>query len=272
MSKNTHSRFRLGWLRASGLALGLLALTTLGAGCGSEDSSLTGPGNSESETPAGTVETSVEMDEVFELSSDMQRDTDIENVAESLAVRGGLFVQLDLTQEQMEALRAARLEFREAVAALLEEFGDSQSTLEFQEELAQLRADLEAAIMEILTPEQYALLQELRLEQFVMHVEHLIRRIEAHRDRVIEFLDRVVDLTDEQEVAIAAIFDARVDTAQGVLDDLEAGQVTLQEAREALRGFLHGIHDEIAEVLTPEQLAILAEMNGPRGNRPDGRM
>lgn len=248
-------------------AAGLLAMALTGIGCGSDDgtsASLTGP----SSDPSATAEEMLDLGEVGSMAIGLL----MEDQMEGLADRGSPWGQLNLTQEQMQAIRAARQEFREAVADLIEQYGpDPRGDAEFLAALRELRAELDTAIAEILTAEQLELLEQLRLEQLIDRLERLIRNLESRRDRVIAFLDETVDLTAEQEAAIAAIFDSRVDQAQTVVDALEAGTMTIMEAKEELRGFLKGIGAEIRDVLTPGQWETLrSRHHGDRGNGPRG--
>jgi Spy/CpxP family protein refolding chaperone len=177
---------------------------------------------------------------------------------------------LNLTDEQLEALRAARAAMHTAVQAAFEQFRDGSLTQEqLREAMDAARESFEAALQEILTPEQLAQLQQNRIDRLVQMIE---RRIEQHEQRAahhLELLTQILGLNDEQVATIQEIQAGVVPALQTILAGVRDGNLTPEAAHDALRTLQDDTHAAIVAVLTPEQAELFADLRphrrGPRG-------
>lgn len=81
---------------------------------------------------------------------------------------------------------------------------------------------------------------------------------EARQRFLVEAMTRRLDLTQDQQTKVRAIFEAHRDERRAIFEQC-------RPAHEALRG---KIDAELAEVLTPEQQTLHRELRKKRGPRP----
>lgn len=173
----------------------------------------------------------------------------------------GLFHGLDLSREQITALRDALAATREEVVALCDDYRDGLITVEeLRTAREQLRLELQATIATILTAEQNAEFEANKLEILTRRITHLLERFDVRVDRRLAHLDALLDLSAEQETAIVAVLEAAEPDVEALLSDLEAGVYTSAEAWAAFRALQEETATLVRAELTVEQVAILDEL------------
>ncbi|MEZ4648264.1 MAG: hypothetical protein R3E97_05645 [Candidatus Eisenbacteria bacterium] len=183
----------------------------------------------------------------------------------------GLFHGLDLSREQVIAIRDALAAAREDVFDLCEQYRDG---LLSEEEMiaarAEVRVELQAAIANILTEEQNAALEQNKLNILARRLDHLLQRFDQRTEMRVGHLDALLDLSDEQEVAITAVIEAAKPSIVALLESIEAGNLTSAEAWEEFRSIQEETAAGVRLELTEDQIGILdelREMHEPcRGN------
>jgi len=166
---------------------------------------------------------------------------------------GGMPEGLNLSEDQKTQLQALHQEHREQRQALRD--SDQRPSPEEREAMGeQFRAEL----AKILTPEQLATLEEHRANR--PERDHRGKRGgKGHFGRG-GFGNAELDLSDAQKEQLQALHETRRQQMQALRD---SGQRPSPEEREALG---EQFHAELAEILTPEQLATL---EAHRANRPE---
>ncbi len=121
-----------------------------------------------------------------------------------------------------------------------------------------IRSDTKAQIEQVITAEQLERFSELRKQH----------RRPFNRRRSADFLN----LTGDQKVALEPILLARRDELRRIREQVEAGTRTREEAGTVLKAFREGERDQIAALLTGEQLKKFESMKrhkrsgcGPKG-------
>jgi len=165
---------------------------------------------------------------------------------------------LGLDEDQKAALLAAYIEFREGVAELRDLVKAGELTCEdARDQVTVLREAFEAELQVILTPEQYDLLQEMRQSKD----KDRIRDCDSHL-RWITWLTEIG--CDEDQIAAVLV---ALDTFRtGIFDlheQVEAGTLTMEEAREAAQVLRAEFDTALQAILTPEQYEALLQL------RPD---
>ncbi len=184
------------------------------------------------------------------------------------------FADLDLTDAQRAAIRTAMQSMHAAVQAARQVRRDGGSEEAFRAAVDAARATFQAALQEILTPEQYAQLQQGKKDRLIQHLERRLERHEAHAARLLGILTRILGLDEAQVQAIAAV-QAQAATRLGeILAGLRDGSLDLEAAHTALGDLRTQTHDAIVAALTSEQAALFEELTallhrrghrGPRG-------
>ncbi len=168
---------------------------------------------------------------------------------------------LDLTEAQKEALLVAYSEFRAGMEDLRAKFGAGEMNREEAwEAMRALRDAFEAELQTILTEEQWDLLQEMRAAHHSGRPHHG-RSLE---DRWNYWLEEI-GASEEQ---VADVMEALQTSRDGFLtlrEQLHAGEITWEEARETARVLRDAFDAALQEILTPEQYEALLEL------RPDAQ-
>ena len=165
---------------------------------------------------------------------------------------------LGLDEDQKAALLAAYIEFRAGVAELRELVKAGDLTREeAKEQVTVLREAFEAELQVILTPEQYDLLQEMRQSRD----RDRIRDQDSH-ERWVAWLAEI-GCDEDQTAAVLAALDAFRAEMHDLRDQVKAGTLTQDEAREAAVAHRAEFDAALQAILTPEQYEALQEL------RPD---
>ena len=173
----------------------------------------------------------------------------------------GLFHGLDLTQEQVAAIRDALAAAREDVIDLCDQYRDGLITVEeLRDAREAVRVELQDAIASILTEEQNAQLETNKLDILARRLTNLLARYDVRVEHRVAHLDALLTLTDEQETAIVAVLDAAKPDVEALLADVEAGSLAAADAWAAFRALQAATADEVRLELTEEQIAILDEL------------
>lgn len=162
--------------------------------------------------------------------------------------------QLDLTADQVTAIKALLEAQKEEIRALRTAGGDQQTQLEA---VRKIKDETEAKILELLTAEQVAKYNEL-LEKKKTR-DQLTPQSSASAGGYIGYLDRQLDLADEQKTAIETILENQRNETKELR---RSGN--LNNDREAIKAEVERIRDEteaaIKALLTPEQLVTYNEI------------
>jgi len=173
---------------------------------------------------------------------------------------------LDLTEEQVTAIEALLEAQKEEIKALRTSGGDRQAQLEA---VRKIKDETEAKILELLTEEQLVKYNELLEKQGTRG--QVTPQVMPVGGGYIGYLDRHLDLTDEQETAI-----------QTILEDQRNQMKALRRNghenadREEIKAEFERIREEtetaIKALLTPEQLTAYDELLSKRNIRGGGKM
>lgn len=180
---------------------------------------------------------------------------------------------LGLDEQQIADLTIAYEAFRADMEDLRTQVRDGDLTIEeAREAAALLREAFEAELQVILTPEQWDMLQEMRLEGRERDRDRegdQDRDRDRDRDGTVNFLERWTDLleqvgADEDQVAdVLAALETFRTGVQDVRDAVSEGSLTCEEARDAVAALRDDFDAALQEILTEEQYAALLEL------RPD---
>ncbi len=176
---------------------------------------------------------------------------------------GGLFrddgpLAETLTEEQKTALAELRQKHREAMQALMAQRRDGTITPEaLRAEMKRLSEEMRAEVEALLTDEQKALLEARRGERrgdLGARRGDFEERREERRAAMIEALG----LTSEQAEALEALREKHHEAMQALREELMAeGSPDPQAVRAALEELRAAQREEMAEVLTDEQLEVV---------------
>ncbi len=234
-------------IRAS-LSLTLLLLAL--AGCGSDS-------------------TTVPADETFVVAEDPLDDVlkslDGDTPAEPQGRIDRLAEVLGLDEDQIAALTVAYETFRAGVADLRAQVEDGSLTREEAREAgALLREAFEAELQLILTAEQWDLLQEMRIGAHGPHGNH-----HGHQTPYDRWNDWLAEIgADEDQVdAVFAALDVMRDGLRDLRDQVRAGELTHEEARDAAEVLRTDFDAELQEILTAEQYEALLSLRPDCGGR-----
>lgn len=172
---------------------------------------------------------------------------------------------LDLTDDQVTAIKALLEAQKDDIRALRTAGGDQQTQLEA---VRKIKDETEAKILELLTAEQVAKYNEL-LEKKKTR-DQLTPQPMATSGGFVGYLDRQLDLTDDQKTAIGAI----LENQRNETKELRRSG-TVNGDREAIKAEVERIREEtetaIKALLTPEQLVTYNEILDRR-KRGGGKM
>ena len=130
--------------------------------------------------------------------------------------------ELNLTEEQENALTEIHTVYREQFRALAESFKNGEITEdEVLTQLISLREAKEAEVLEVLTDEQEALLDAYRAEREAA--------FETYRQAVNDVRNDVLGLSDEQAEAIDALYEEQLATRESLIEQLQAGDLTVAD-------------------------------------------
>ena len=180
---------------------------------------------------------------------------------------------LDLTEDQEAALTEIHTRYKDEFRALAESFRNEELTQD--EVLAQLIALREAKhteILDVLTDEQEAILEENRAEREA--------RFEEYREEVNAVRNEVLGLTEEEATAIDALYEEQLEVRENLIEQVQAGTLTvvdfqaeidtLESARqEVLAGLLNDLQFEIVQI--HDALTVRSGKFGHRGGRGFGK-
>ncbi|MBH31251.1 MAG: hypothetical protein CMG71_04580 [Candidatus Marinimicrobia bacterium] len=179
-----------------------------------------------------------------------------------------------LTDEQKVTFDEIMTDFRTQMAAIHESAKAGEMTKqEAGDAMKLLHESLKEALDKLLTDEQKAELEQMK-EEYEARKKEFVEAVEAAKIEVL-------GLTDEQLAALEA---ARAE-AKRVLESLKAkvdsGEMTKQEAGEAMKEIWKDQKDKSAEILKESQIEIMKihsylqirwhHRHGPRGEDGDGR-
>jgi hypothetical protein len=167
------------------------------------------------------------------------------------------FADLGLSAEQLEQVRAARTELKNAVAALVEQYrADTITEVELEAGIEAARAAFETALQGILTAEQYAQLQAARRQHLIAHLTARLERFDADVARRVARLDAALELSETQVAEITAILTGTRTEIETVLAGLQNGSLSAQQALAALRALEETTTAAIRATLTEAQAAV----------------
>jgi Spy/CpxP family protein refolding chaperone len=132
-----------------------------------------------------------------------------------------------------------------------------------------LRQQRRAAIAEVLTDEQEAALQDRFQQRRDLRQDRRAARYAAFRANAAE----VLDLTDQQQVALDALRQGQREKAQALREQVRSGDLTFAEAADERAALREEGRAARADILTPEQLEMVEihrvlARNTIRANRP----
>ncbi len=173
----------------------------------------------------------------------------------------GLFRDLDLTEDQIAAIRDAMAAAREDALALCDQYNDGDLT---EEELRaarqELREDLMDTIKSLLTDKQLEILEATETEIVVRRLTRMLTNFETRVEKRVEHLDALLELDDAQETAITNIILATKPELEALLSDVESGAVSANQALEDFVALRMETRDAVRGELTEEQIQILDDL------------
>jgi len=167
-----------------------------------------------------------------------------------------LFSVLDLTEEQKEQIREIVHQFRPEFKGLRGRWNDGKSWEEIREERRALREQIYAAIYEILTDEQKAIINEIETQLANGEFPDIIV------EKRVEYLTGELGLTPDQQTQIytllkeygALLLEAR-NKSDGSMD-----------FRSAKFDIFQDLDAKIREILTDEQIELYEQLKRGRGH------
>ena len=178
---------------------------------------------------------------------------------------GGHLSALDLTGEQQAAMKEAREATRNAMRALHDQLRDGAITEdELRAQKQAVRDAMHETIAGILTEEQLAKLEEIRAERRTARLEQRLENLGSRIDQRLDFITRVLDLTEEQQLAIRGIMETSIEEKKAILESILAGDVTHDDGRTALHELRTKTRDAVKAELTDEQLERLEAVRALR--------
>ncbi len=182
----------------------------------------------------------------------------------------GPWADLELTEEQREAIAAERATLHETLQPLRAQLKDGALTREeFHAAASEARETFHAAVLEILTPEQRAQLEQKQRERMIEQLERRLSRDDARSARRLELLAKILGLDEAQVEAIDAVHVEAAAQRTAVLNALRDGSMTPADARAELRNVREATHAAVVAELTEEQAELLEQLRAmhPRGRR-----
>jgi hypothetical protein len=172
---------------------------------------------------------------------------------------------LGLTDEQAAAFLDACTAFFDGVAALRDQVQAGELTHdEAHVQADALRAEFEAALQTILTPEQYDMLAEMRMQRDPHH-DRPPHDAPPRPDLMAHWTEwlTAVEATQDQVDAVMAGLETMRTGLDEVRAAVRAGEMTFEEATAAVEQLRADFDALLQETLTEDQYAALLEM------RPD---
>jgi Spy/CpxP family protein refolding chaperone len=184
--------------------------------------------------------------------------------------------RLDLTEEQVKAIRPIVTEKKQKISEIRNEIGTDRRA--GRAEIRKLRWDTEMKLGEILTAEQIDRYLELKQEQREKKYRGTFRGakmgggLNKTPEQVIERLRSRLDLTDEQAVDIGPIIQESMEKKRAIFDRYRDENI---KARESIRNEMQNIGDEthaqLSTILTDEQMEELNAIQEEKRARMDKR-
>ncbi len=169
--------------------------------------------------------------------------------------------ELDLTEEQQNALREAREQNRETMQALIQEAGGrGQMDEATRDQIREMREQMKAQMESILTPEQLAQLEELRDERRVGMKEKREANFTQKIERRVEFLSRILDLDETQKQQITEILAQAHEQMQTLHENAREQEMSFADVRAEAEQIKEQTETAIQELLTAEQATMFAAL------------
>lgn len=174
---------------------------------------------------------------------------------------------LDLTDDQVAAIKAIMDAQKDEIRAVRTAGGDREAQLEA---VRKIKQETETQILALLTPEQLAKYNELLEKKKTRG--NLTASPTANGGGLLGMLDRQLDLNEEQEAAIKEI----LENQRNEISTLRRSSSNLNADRDAIRAEVERIRGEtetaIKALLTPEQLVTYNEILDRRKLRGGGKV
>ena len=191
-------------------------------------------------------------------ATDQLLEKDINEIAGENSSRINRLIEyLELTDLQVEQIKEFIAEQREGLREQFINHKGKRDRAKIREMIKELREEFNDFLMTILTDEQKVKFEEL-IDK-IKNGEFANERFEKWFAKISEALN----LTDDQIVQVKAIFQERAEK----IKELKAGNYDKKELRELIKGVMEKTKEELAKVLTPEQLEKLQMLlRNHRGN------
>jgi len=178
---------------------------------------------------------------------------------------GGLFRDLDLSDEQKAAIRAAFEAACSELSALAEQLESGAiSEEEYLVAAKAVHAQLRETIWNILTPEQQDIVDGTLTERLIERLTSRIDNGPEHITKRVAHMTSVLGLDEQQQADITAILEGGLADMTVIRDALVAGTTDRVQAREDIGALYQGIRDAVFGVLTDAQRDQLGERNRDR--------
>jgi Spy/CpxP family protein refolding chaperone len=187
---------------------------------------------------------------------------------------GGLADELDLTEEQQAQIAEAQKAMHEAMQQLRTQYEDARNNEEFRAKAKELRDAMQEKIHSILTEEQLAQLEQLREDRQAERQAQHEQMVEIRLDRHVEFLTKVLDLTDAQSLQVKEILTTAHDQTKTLMESAREDETARENIRDALKNIRDEAASAIKGILTADQVTVFDAlkqlMPGDRGPGPGG--
>ena len=185
--------------------------------------------------------------------------------------------RLDLTEEQVEAIRPIIEEKVQMRNELREEYGTDRRAI--RTEMQELKRSTELKLGDVLTEEQMEKYQELRQErreQMQRGKKRGGRRqgaINKSPEQVISRLTERLELTEDQVTAITPIIEKNVEQRREIFDSYKGeGRQLKDSMRNEMQTIGEETETQLSSVLTDEQMEKFLEFREERRERMGKRM
>ena len=185
--------------------------------------------------------------------------------------------RLDLTAEQVEAIRPVIEEKVLKMNEIRENTGADRQAA--RTEIQKLRWNTERTLDEILTDEQLEKYLELRqkrhggMNRGKQHSGRMGKGLNRSPEQAIARLTDRLDLTDEQAAEIRPIIEETMEKRRAVFDKYgDQRQTTRQAMSSEMQAIGDETHEQLAPILTDEQMEELDAIQEERRARADKRM
>ncbi len=182
--------------------------------------------------------------------------------------------QLELTDEQIEQLRAAHQEMRESIRELMQQ-NPGRPDEATREQMRALHESMRETMESILTPEQLEQLEAIRDERHEERSAERQANFAERQERHLDFLTNVLGLTDSQRDQIESIMmdahEQMVELHEQMRDrdaDREALRDQAQEIRENAAASILAVLDEDQAKIFEALKDLMPGRGGPGGRGP----